>query len=72
MPACVIVNVCPSTVIVPVRDVVARQLAAIEEIINAFNELNPGKEIEIEGLPKYRDVVEKGIGAFLKPPPPPN
>jgi len=48
---------------------VARHLAAIEEVINAYNELHPEAPLIVENMPKYRDVVEKGLGAFLKPPP---
>lgn len=53
----------------PLNVRVARHLAAIEEVINAYNELNPEKPVIIENMPKYRDVVEKGLGPFLKPPP---
>ena len=44
----------------------ARNMATIEEIIAAYNETNPGKEIVLESLPGYDAVMEKGIGAFLK------
>jgi hypothetical protein len=44
-------------------------MATIEEIIAAYNESNPGREIVIEGLPSYDTVMENGIGAFLRPPP---
>jgi len=53
----------------PLKLRVARNLAAIEELINAYNELHPDAPIEIENLPAYRDVVARGLGAFLRPPP---
>jgi hypothetical protein len=53
----------------PLQVRVARHLASIEEVINAYNELNPKTPIIVENIPKYKDVVEKGLGAFLKPPP---
>jgi hypothetical protein len=53
----------------PLKLRVARNLAAIEELINAYNELHPETPIEIENLPAYKDVVAQGLGAFLQPPP---
>lgn len=47
---------------------VARQIKSAEEIINSFNELYPDRAIEAEGIPPYREVVEKGLGAFLHAP----
>lgn len=47
---------------------VARQIKSAEEIINSFNELYPDRAIEAEGIPPYREVVEKGVGAFLHAP----
>jgi predicted deacylase len=51
----------------PLRERVARNMATIEEILTAYNETNPGKEILLDNLPAYEAVMEKGIGAFLKP-----
>jgi hypothetical protein len=53
----------------PLRQRVARNMASIEEIITAYNETNPGKEILLENLPGYEPVMEKGIGAFFNPAP---
>jgi hypothetical protein len=53
----------------PLRTRVARNLAAIEELINAHNELHPEAPIEVENIPAYRDVIARGLGAFLRPPP---
>ena len=53
----------------PLRLRVARHLAAVQEIINAYNELNPEAPVEIENFPDYRQINEKGLGAFLLPPP---
>jgi len=53
----------------PLHVRVARHLIAIEEVINAYNDVNPGDEIVVENFPDYKDVVAKGLGAFLKPPP---
>jgi hypothetical protein len=53
----------------PLKTRVARNLAAIEELINAYNELHPEAPIEVENIPAYKDVISRGLGAFLLPPP---
>ena len=53
----------------PLKLRVARNLAAIQEIIDAYNELHPEAPIMVEGIPDYKDVVAKGLGAYLQPPP---
>jgi hypothetical protein len=53
----------------PLKTRVARNLAAIEELINAYNELHPEAPIEVENIPEYKDVIAQGLGAFLRPPP---
>jgi Succinylglutamate desuccinylase / Aspartoacylase family len=53
----------------PLRSRVARNMATIEEIIAAYNDTNPGKEILLDELPSYDAVMGNGIGAFLNPPP---
>jgi hypothetical protein len=53
----------------PLQLRVARNLASIKEIIDAYNELNPQSPIEVENIPDYNDVITRGLGAFLQPPP---
>jgi hypothetical protein len=53
----------------PLEKRVGRHLAALTEIVNSYNEINPRTPIVIEGIPSYADLVAKGIGAFLLPPP---
>lgn len=48
---------------------VARHVAAIEEIINAWNDLHDDKTIEVENIPDFKGITTKGLGAYLKPPP---
>jgi predicted deacylase len=55
----------------PLEKRVGRHLAAVKEIVNAYNELNPRTPIVIEGIPPYDELVGKGLGAFLQPPPRP-
>lgn len=49
----------------PISLRVARHLAGITEILNAFNELNPDKAICVSGIPAYDNVLKDGIGNFL-------
>jgi len=53
----------------PLKLRVARNLASIKEIIDAFNDLNPQSPIVVENIPDYNEVVARGLGAFLQPPP---
>ena len=53
----------------PLKTRVARNLAAIQELINAYNELHPETPIEVENIPEYKDVIARGLGTFLLPPP---
>ena len=54
----------------PLKSRVARNMATIEEIIAAYNESNPAKQIVIDNLPSYDDMMRKGVGAFLQAPRP--
>lgn len=53
----------------PLAERTARQMATIEELLNAYNEMRPDTPILVAGIPPYEQVKGKGIGAFLKPPP---
>jgi hypothetical protein len=48
---------------------VARHVAAIEEVINAWNDLHDDKTLEVENIPDFKGITSKGLGAYLKPPP---
>lgn len=52
----------------PLKTRVARHLAAISALIEAYNDLHPDNQILVDNIPKYQDVITKGIGAFLMPP----
>jgi hypothetical protein len=53
----------------PLQQRVARHLAAIQEVLDAYNELNPETQILVEGIPAYNAVMTRGLGAYLRPPP---
>lgn len=54
---------------VPLGDRVARHLAGVTAVLQSLAELEPEKTVEFEGLPDWREVMEKGVGAFLRPGP---
>jgi len=45
---------------------VGRHVAGVQELINAFNEEKPDREIHVFNIPTYAALVEQGIGAFLR------
>jgi hypothetical protein len=51
---------------IPLKDRVARHLAALKSIFAGLKELEPDKAVEVENIPAPNDVREKGLGAFLR------
>jgi hypothetical protein len=49
----------------PLMERTGRQLATVEELLFAFNELNPDKPILVNNIPPYEIVATEGMGAFL-------
>jgi hypothetical protein len=47
---------------------VGRHLAAITALLQALGEIEPEKSVEVEGLPDRQQIMEKGIGAFIRSP----
>lgn len=52
---------------IPLKLRVARHLAAINALLSSFNELEAQKTIEIQKIPSFSQVCQKGVGAFLRP-----
>lgn len=50
----------------PLKERVARHLTGVVEIAKVISELEPDKEIEIENLPSYSELINNDIGAYLK------
>lgn len=46
----------------------ARHIKGFQEIVNALGEVSPARKIVMENVPEYKDIVKKGIGAFLHAP----
>jgi predicted deacylase len=53
----------------PLQVRVARHIATIDNVIKAYNELNPRTPIEIQGIPDFKDIMTNGIGKYLLPAP---
>lgn len=54
----------------PLGGRVARHLAAIAALLQSLAELEPDKAVTVEGLPDWRQIMEKGVGDFLRSPQP--
>lgn len=50
----------------PLMERTGRQLATVEELLYAYNELNPDKPILVDDIPPYEIVATEGMGAFLR------
>jgi len=51
----------------PIQERVARHLAGISEFAFALSSERPDRPLELSGVPEYPELIEKGLGAFLKP-----
>jgi hypothetical protein len=47
---------------------VARHVAGFSALAGALGDLAPDRAIALSGLPDYASIVERGVGAFLRPP----
>lgn len=47
---------------------VGRHCSTVLQTMESWNEFFPGKEIVCTNVPRYNEVIEKGVGAFLKDP----
>lgn len=50
---------------IPLKERVGRHLIALKVLLQVWNEHHPDKLIEVENIPDYHEMQEKGIGAFL-------
>lgn len=53
---------------IPLKERVARHLAAISSLVESLAEVYPQKKITILGMPEPEAVRKQGLGAFLHPP----
>jgi hypothetical protein len=52
----------------PVEKRVGRHCSSILQILELWSEENAEEAIQFEGIPRYQEVVEQGVGAFLRDP----
>ncbi len=52
----------------PLEKRVGQHCSVILEIFRQFGRRNPEKEIVVKGVPKYAEVVEKGVGSYFHDP----
>ncbi len=52
----------------PIATRVGRHTSTVLQIMQSWNEFHPEKELVCQGVPKYAEVIEKGVGAFLVDP----
>ena len=52
----------------PIDVRVGRHCSTILQILELWSEENPDKSVEVRGVPRYAEVIEKGTGYFLRNP----
>ena len=52
----------------PIRDRVGRHVSAFLALVDALNELHAGEPVVIVDVPRYRELMENGIGHYLRNP----
>jgi predicted deacylase len=52
----------------PIDIRVGRHMSTILQLLELWSGDHPDKAVEVSGVPRYAEVVEKGVGAFLKDP----
>jgi hypothetical protein len=54
----------------PIEERAGRHLASVAVLIQLLAEVHPDQKVEAENIPEYKALQEKGIGSFLRMPPP--
>ena len=52
----------------PLKKRVARHVAALQAVFEAYTSGTPEKALVVDGMPSYADLLAKGVGAYLKAP----
>ena len=52
----------------PLKKRVARHVAALQAVFEAYTSGAPEKALVVDGMPSYADLLAKGLGAYLKAP----
>lgn len=51
----------------PIEERVGRHLSSIQALFRAMGELEPDKNVEVEGIPTLSEITFEGLGAYLNP-----
>ena len=52
----------------PIKKRVGRHTSAILQTMECWNEYYPEKQIIVENVPRYSDLIKNGVGFYLKDP----
>ena len=52
----------------PLKKRVARHVAALQAVFDAYTSDSPDKQLVVGAMPSYQDLLEKGIGTYLQAP----
>jgi hypothetical protein len=52
---------------IPLRQRAARHVAALDALLESWNELHPDKPLEVQGWPAASAISSSGVGPFLHP-----
>lgn len=52
----------------PIDTRVGRHVSTVLEAIKNFSDLHPDKAVVVEGVPRYKEIIKKGLGTFFKNP----
>ncbi len=52
----------------PIDVRVGRHCSTILQILETWSQMRPEKSVVLEGIPRYKEVIQKGVGAYLHDP----
>jgi hypothetical protein len=52
----------------PIEKRVGRHCSSILHILELWSEDNPGRGIQCSAVPRYQDIIDRGVGAYLRDP----
>ena len=52
----------------PIAVRVGRHTSTVLQTMEAWTELNPDRPMRVRGVPRYAEVIERGVGHWLRDP----
>ncbi len=52
----------------PIDTRVGRHVSTVLDAIKNYSDMNPDNAVVVEGVPRYKEIIEKGLGKFFKNP----